>query len=169
MTQVTGCRCGYLYKDGDIFCADCGRPRALPAMTDTPPPPATRPGPGAPQRQDGSYFTHASARPPEPMSNATRYLCAAAYLDAAFANGVIGELVASHRAVAPSRGIDLVPIVRHCLKARNMQLTRDVLLTTLLLIGVFLALSPLVLILVITFVLSFLPGPHWERRSVGAG
>jgi hypothetical protein len=100
------------------------------------------------------------------MSNATRYLCAAAYLDAAFANWVIGELVASHRAVAPSRGIDLVPIVRHCLKARNMQLTRDVLLTALLIIGLFFTLGSLVLTLVITFVLSFLPGAHWERRSV---
>jgi len=87
--------------------------------------------------------------------------------DAAYANRVIGELVASHRAVAPSRGIDLVPIVRHCLKARNMQLTRDVLLTTLLIIGLLFARSALVLILVITFMLSFLPGPHWERRSVG--
>jgi hypothetical protein len=101
------------------------------------------------------------------MSNATRYLCAAAYLDPLFANEVIGELVGSHRAVVPSRGIDLVPVVRHCLKARRIQLARDVLLSVLLLLGAALAQGPLVAILVITFLLGFLPGPRWERRSLG--
>ena len=113
------------------------------------------------------YFTHAATQPPEPMSNATRYLCAAAYLDPSFANGVIGELVGSHRAVVPSRGIDLVPIVRHCLKARKMQLVRDLLLSVLLLLGVVTATGPLVMILVVTFLLGFLPGARWESRSLG--
>jgi hypothetical protein len=122
---------------------------------------------GRRQRLGGPYFTHAAARPPEPMGNATRYLCAAAYLDPSFSNRVIRELVGSHRAVAPSRGIDLVPITRHCLKARKMQLIRDILLSILLLLGLVLATGPLVLILVITFLLGFLPGPHWERKSFG--
>jgi hypothetical protein len=113
------------------------------------------------------YFTHATAQPPEPMSNATRYLCAAAYLDSSFSNGVIRELLGSHRAVVPSRGIDLIPIIRHCLKARKMQLVRDILVSLLLVLGLVVARVPLVLILVVTFLLSFLPGPHWERRSVG--
>jgi hypothetical protein len=73
------------------------------------------------------------------MSNATRYLCAAAYLNSSFANPVIGDLVGSHRAVVPSRGIDLVPVIRHCLKARKMQLVRDVLLAALLFLGLFLS------------------------------
>jgi hypothetical protein len=118
-------------------------------------------------RPRAPFFTHAAARPRQPMSNATRYLCAAAYLDPLFANRVIRELVGSHRAVIPSRGIDLIPIVRHCLKARKMQLIRDALLTILLLLGLRLALVPLVLILVVTFLLGFLPGAHWGRRSVG--
>jgi len=101
------------------------------------------------------------------MSNATRYLCAAAYLDPTFTNGVIRELVGSHRAVIPSRGIDLVPILRHCLKARKMQLIRDVLLCVLLLLGILLVRAPLVLILIITFLLGMLPGAHWERKSLG--
>jgi hypothetical protein len=113
------------------------------------------------------YFTHATAQPPAPMSNATRYLCAAAYLDQSFTNRVIRELVASHRAVIPSHGIDLVPVIRHCLKARTMQLVRDVLLCLLLLLGLLLVRAPLLLILVITFLLGFLPGADWERKSVG--
>jgi hypothetical protein len=119
------------------------------------------------QRLGAPFFTHAGPRPPEPMGNATRYLCAAAYLDPAFSNGVIRELVASHRAVIPSRGIDLDPVIRHCLKARKMQLIRDVGLCFLLLIGLLALRAPLVLILVITFLLGLLPGAHWERKSVG--
>ena len=77
------------------------------------------------------------------------------------------ELLASHRAVAPSLGIDLIPIVRHCLSARKAQLLRDVLLTVLLIAGLFLATAPIIAILVISFCLSFLPGVQWERRSLG--
>ena len=113
------------------------------------------------------------------MSNATRYLCAAAYLAPSFANTVISELVGSHRAVAPSRGIDLEPIIRHCLKARRMQLTRDILLSILLLAGVVVATSGLfagavgatvpVILVLVAFFLDYLPGANWERRSVGRG
>jgi hypothetical protein len=101
------------------------------------------------------------------MSNATRYLCAAAYLAPSFANIVISELVGSHRAVAPSRGIDLEPIIRHCLKARRMQLIRDILLCVLLFVGLVLAQLPLILILVVAFFLGFLPRADWQRRAVG--
>jgi len=113
------------------------------------------------------FFDHATAQPGGPMSNSTRYLCAAAYLNPAYANAVINELVASHRAVAPSLGIDLIPIIRHCLNARRAQLLRDVLLTVLLIAGLFLATVPIIAILVISFCLSFLPGVQWERRSLG--
>ena len=78
------------------------------------------------------FFGHAAAEPDGPLSNSTRYLCAAAYLNPEYANSVTSELLASHRAVAPSLGIDLIPIVRHCLSARKAQLLRDVLLTVLL-------------------------------------
>jgi hypothetical protein len=101
------------------------------------------------------------------LSNSTRYLCAAAYLNPAYSNKVIGELVASHRAVAPSLGIDLIPIIRHCLNARKAQLLRDALLTVLLLVGLYLATAPIIAILIISFCLSFLPGVDWERRSLG--
>jgi hypothetical protein len=76
--------------------------------------------------------------------------------------------VGSHRAVVPSRGIDLVPVIRHCLKARKMQLLRDVLLAALLFLGLFLSTGPLILMMIIAFFLSFLPKPDWERRSLGS-
>jgi hypothetical protein len=169
------CRCGFPFGDGEVFCGNCGSQRVLPSVSVTEPAAARAGAPvahatgGRRRRLGGPYFTHAAARPPEPMSNATRYLCAAAYLDPSFSNRVIRELVGSHRAVVPSRGIDLIPIVRHCLKARKMQLVRDVLLCVLLFLGLILATGPLVLVLVIAFLLGFLPGPHWERRSLGGG
>jgi hypothetical protein len=121
-----------------------------------------RPEPGGP-----GFFGHASRWPTGPLNNVTRYLCAAAYLDPAFANVVISELVASHRAVVPSLGVDVLPVIRHCLRARRMQLIRDVILTILLAIGLFFATVPLIGILVLGFVLGRLPGARWERRSVG--
>src|SRR5262249_15915108 len=96
--------------------------------------------------------------------NATRYLCAAAYLSSSFANDVIGELVAGHRAVAPSRGINLEPVIRHCLKSRQMQLSRDLLLSVLLVAGLILATIPLILILVVAFWVAVVASPEWERR-----
>src|SRR5262249_14487825 len=80
-------------------------------------------------------FTHAVGQPSGPLSDPTRYLCAAAYLNPMFANTVIGELLASHRAVVPSLGIDVVPIIRHCLNARRAQILRDLLLTVFLIAG----------------------------------
>lgn len=113
------------------------------------------------------FFGHAVAQSGGPLSNSTRYLCAAAYLNPKFANEVISELVASHRAVAPSVGIDLVPVIRHCLNARQAQLLRDVLLTVLLIAGLYLATAPIVAILIIALCLGALPGVEWERRSLG--
>jgi hypothetical protein len=101
------------------------------------------------------------------MSNVTRYLCAAAYLDPRYANAVIGEFVATHRAVVPSVGFDLGLIIRHCLNARKIQLTRDVLLTVILVAGLFLATVPTIIIMVLAFCLGFLPGVTWERKSIG--
>jgi hypothetical protein len=114
------------------------------------------------------FFTHAATEPSGPLSNATRYLCAAAYLNPGFANTVIGELLASHRAVVPSLGIDLVPIVRHCLKARRAQILRDLLLTVFLLIGLLFATTSIIGILIIAFLFGLvLPGVNWERHSIG--
>jgi hypothetical protein len=152
VTQSTICACGSPFDEEDVFCGECGEPRSGPSVTDD---------------GEASFFGHATARPAGRMSNATRYLCAAAHLDPFFAGAVIRELIGSHRAVAPSRGIDLIPVIRHCLLARRMRLARDAVLTCLLILGVFVALGPLLLILAIAFCLAFLPRPGWERRSFG--
>ncbi len=100
------------------------------------------------------------------MTNATRYLSAAAYLDSAYAGIVIRELVSSCRAVAPSVGIDLGPIIRHCLRARNMQLTRDIVLSILLLIGLIADFGQMVFVLLLCFLVGFLPSVNWARKSL---
>ncbi len=105
------------------------------------------------------FFRHAPGRPEGRPTNATRYLCAAAYLNPAYANQVIWELVASRRAVAPSVGMDLGPVIRHCLNARRIQLTRDVILAILLVAGLIVATVPTLIVLFIGFLLSLLPAP----------
>jgi hypothetical protein len=137
-------------------------------------PPYREPGRVARQRAQAEapvsdeFFTHAAGQPSGPLSNATRYLCAAAYLNPGFANTVIGDLVASHRAVVPSLGIDLVPIIRHCLNARRAQILRDLLLTVFLLAGLLFATTSIIGILIIAFLFGLvLPGVNWERHSIG--
>jgi hypothetical protein len=59
-------------------------------------------------------------------SATTRYLCAAAYLDAAFADEVIDQVVEQeHRAIGACHGVDLVPVVRHSLAARQLHALRN--------------------------------------------
>jgi hypothetical protein len=102
------------------------------------------------------------------MTNATRYLSAAAYLSPSFATTVIRELVSSHRAVAPSVGIDLGPIIRHSLRARKAQLIRDILLGVLLLAFLILVPSEAIFVLLLAFLLGFLPSVNWGRKSLTA-
>ncbi|GAA3445243.1 hypothetical protein [Planomonospora venezuelensis] len=69
-----------------------------------------------------------------PLPNATRYLCAGAYLDSRFRTRVLDEILGDpYRAVAPSYGgTDLAPVVAHCLRAERMALIRDGLITALM-------------------------------------
>jgi hypothetical protein len=68
-------------------------------------------------------------------SDATRYLCIGAELDATFALNVLGELFSQRsRSVAPSYGIDVVPIVKHCVKGRRRRAIRDLALLVPLLV-----------------------------------
>ncbi|MER6671927.1 hypothetical protein [Streptomyces sp. NPDC000983] len=56
----------------------------------------------------------------------TRHLCAAAYTDPEFSRRVVEEVLRDELgAVAPSPGVDLVPVVRHSLAARRLHLERD--------------------------------------------
>ncbi|MEV6637876.1 hypothetical protein AB0M54_44845 [Actinoplanes sp. NPDC051470] len=68
-----------------------------------------------------------------PLTEQTRQLCCAPYVNGEFANQVIGEVIEDeHRAVAPSFGFDLAAVVRHCYQARRILLLRNALLTGLL-------------------------------------
>ncbi|MEV7884145.1 hypothetical protein ACWD3I_40285 [Streptomyces sp. NPDC002817] len=56
-----------------------------------------------------------------PGGHATRYLSAAPYVDRAFRDAVIDELVEHrHRVPAPSPGVDLVRVLHECLRARRI-------------------------------------------------
>jgi hypothetical protein len=70
------------------------------------------------------------------MSDATRRLCCAPYVDDRFGNAVIREVVESERkAVPPSFGFDLDPVVRHCLRARRLMIARYAFVTGILVVG----------------------------------
>ena len=86
-------------------------------------------------------------------TDATRYLCAAAHLDEGFARAVLDEVLHQpHRAIAPSHGISLIPIIRHAAAARRRSLLRDGLVIATLILG--LAVSFIVGVLVLQFLLS---------------
>jgi hypothetical protein len=72
----------------------------------------------------------------EQFSDTTRGLCGGAYVDIEYANDVITEVVESERkAVPPSFGFDLDPVVRHCLRARRLLIARYALVTAILVAG----------------------------------
>jgi hypothetical protein len=73
--------------------------------------------------------------------SSTRYLCVGAEIDSDFAHEVIEAVLEErYQAVAPSFGIDLVPVVRHALNGRRRRTTRD--LTVAALAAVNLLLNP---------------------------
>jgi hypothetical protein len=75
----------------------------------------------------------AAERQRQPLSETTRYLCAAPHLDDRYARRVVDEVVLDpHRAVVPSLGIDLGIVLRHCFAARRRQNVRDGLIAVIL-------------------------------------
>ena len=73
---------------------------------------------------------------PAPGDEATRYLCAAAHLDAAFTRRALKEFVFDEgRAPAPSAGVDEVLVLRHALAARTRRLHRDIALVALTMVA----------------------------------
>jgi hypothetical protein len=66
-------------------------------------------------------------------SQATRYLCAGVYVDWRFADWVVDHVLhTDHSTPAPSHGVDVVPVVRHAVRARTWRLVRTLLLTIVL-------------------------------------
>src|SRR5687767_5429821 len=82
--------CGHRNHAGDRFCERCGI-HLTPPPSPVPPPGGWPPDRSAPPLRDGT----------------TRYLCAAAHMDAEFAQRAIGEyLIEEVRVVPPSPGLD---------------------------------------------------------------
>lgn len=84
----------------------------VPPSVPAPAPPAGVPLPAPP------------AGPPQPPSRteATRLLCAGAYFDTDFRTRVIEQLVEhEERPVAPSLGVDVLPVLAHALRARRRE------------------------------------------------
>ncbi|GGQ85479.1 hypothetical protein [Couchioplanes azureus] len=80
------------------------------------------------QRTDSprTYSRPAAPPYPEDPTTATRHLCAGAYLDDAFRNECLRQVYYQpRRVVAPSFGFDAVPVLSHCLRARNAAMVRD--------------------------------------------
>jgi hypothetical protein len=84
----------------------------------------------------------------EDLTTATRHLCAAAYLDEDFRDISLREVYyQARRMVAPSYGFDLVPVLGHCLKARNGAIVRDGALVVTVLLGACFAGTSLLVVL----------------------
>ncbi len=82
-----------------------------------------------------SYPTQSAPVPP-PVTNATRHLCVGAYLDADFRDRSLREVYhQGRRMIAPSYGFDLLTVLGHCLRARNLVLVRDLAILAVLLVG----------------------------------
>jgi hypothetical protein len=71
--------------------------------------------------------------PPPPMTDATRYLCVGAYIDPVFRDRCLREVYyQDKRFVAPSYGFDLATVLDACLRARNIDILRDVVIVATL-------------------------------------
>jgi hypothetical protein len=114
-------------------------------------------------------------QPASTLSDTTRRLCCAPYLDVAFGDAVIREVVESERkAVPPSYGFDLDPVVRHCLRARRLIIARYAVVTALLLAGLCLNAASTLLWLVFCVAVVWFRSPSMRelprsfRLAIGA-
>ncbi len=113
----------------------------------------------------------AQARLRPEATDATRYLCAAAHLDEAFARAVLDEVLHQpHRAIAPSHGISLGPVIRHCLAARRRSLIRDGLVAAILILGLIASFTAGVAVVVTLLLLWLIMRALrlWAGRRAGA-
>ncbi|HLV74210.1 hypothetical protein FHX41_0838 [Actinomadura hallensis] len=114
------------------------------------------------------HFRHGVMREPRtgPMQNLTRYLSAAMYLDKGLCDAVIKEYVhEAHRAVVPSHGYDLEPVIRHARQARLMRIVRDVVLV--LVWGALYVVAPIIALpyLLLFGYVTFLTRIPWRQLS----
>ncbi|SCF49515.1 hypothetical protein GA0070216_13520 [Micromonospora matsumotoense] len=83
--------------------------------------------------------TVADQPPPADLTFATRYLSAGAYLNPTFRDRCLREVYyQARRFTAPSYGFDLVTVLEHCLRARNLTMWRDGSIVLVLAVGAYL-------------------------------
>ncbi|WAE71008.1 hypothetical protein OUQ99_17380 [Streptomonospora nanhaiensis] len=102
-----------------------------------------------PPLPDGAEGTTSSLPPVDTASytrsEATRLLSAGAYLDPSFRRTAITELVEHPERIAPpSLGYDAVTVLRHCLRARSMDVKASVLVLAVLVSGAVIAVGLMV-------------------------
>jgi hypothetical protein len=169
-------QCNLPLDADDVFCGSCGTPAPRSEST-TVWPGTTRQYDEAPNGQRdtapspagaaASFFSHEPRRPRGPLSNSTRYLCAAAYLDNEFANRVIRKLLATRRAVAPSLNVDIGPVISHCQRARRNLLIRNIALVAIVVVGLIASLPAALSFLSYAFLLGWLvPRFKWRQRRL---
>ncbi|MDI3419295.1 hypothetical protein [Streptomyces luteolus] len=74
-------------------------------------------------RASASTVPPAQSLPPQARSEATRLLCAGVYFDGDFRRAVIEQLVEhEERPIAPSLGIDALPVLAHAVRARRQEI-----------------------------------------------
>ncbi len=171
MSELMCRSCGGSLVAGDRFCDKCGAvalngqiPAPRPSQASLRGDDASESQPVSAQAyQSQPFFGHAPGQPAGFLSNATRYLCAAAYLDRRFANDVIWELIASRRAVAPSIGIDIGPVLRHCLRARKIRLIRDITLVAFGLAALFVSTIAAIEFFLVALIIWVITNTKWRQ------
>ncbi|HJQ47226.1 MAG TPA: zinc ribbon domain-containing protein [Amycolatopsis sp.] len=108
-------QCAHQNPDSYTFCGRCGEPRdGASVLTDT--------------RPVAAAEKHATTTQPGD-DEATRYLCAAAYLDSSFAERLVTKVLEEPlRAVVQSPALNLGAVLRHVAAARTRHLSRDAVL-----------------------------------------
>jgi hypothetical protein len=152
MASGMACRdCGSRNDVGDLFCGECG------AAIGIAPPPSPVPDARAAASSGGDEVT--------------RYLCAAAHLDADFADAVISEyLMEETRALPPAPGLDTAAVLREAVAARRRRQIRDVVLSVLLIGMAVASFGTFVLWLVVAAVGAVMStGRNGRARLVVAG
>ncbi|MGI5323669.1 hypothetical protein [Actinomadura nitritigenes] len=96
----------------------------------------------------------------QPLQSATRYLSAAVYLDRRLCDRVIAEFLDDeHRAVVPSFGFDLGPVILHAVRARRFRLARDLAIIAVFVVAWLLVPAVAALYLLVTLTLHV----PWRR------
>lgn len=108
------------------------------------------------------------------IDDATRYLCAAAHLDATFADATIAELLIEPvRAIPPSPGVDAAAVLREAVAARYRRRLRDWALLTLFVVAMILSFTTVLIWIVVAVVAAVVmaaaPGRRRPDRPIVVG